>query len=109
MNIENNFDGPILVIGWRGFPINGFCYQIIYKGEIHSRYNCSRSDNMHAAYLLAFEDFKKAMKEDGRLYCIEKYTGALEEFATRKYFKNPIKRKLYTLYLWIGKCFEKKQ
>jgi hypothetical protein len=107
MNIEKRFDynTPILVIGWRGFPINGFCYDIIYKGEIHSRLNFSRSDNMHGAYKLAFEDFKTAMKEDNKFYCIEKYTGTLEEFVTRKYFKNPIKRILYDLYLWIGNFF----
>jgi len=106
MNIEEGYDSPILVIGWRGFPINGFCYTIMYKGKIHSRYNVSRSDNLHACYLEAVADFKKAMNEDGKLYCIEKYTGTLEEFATRKYFKNPIKRKLYQLYLWVGKIFK---
>ena len=106
MDIENRYDSPIIVIGFRGFPINRFCYDIIYKGEIKSRLNVSQSDNLHCAYLLAFEDFKKAMDSEKQLNRIEKYTGTLEEFATRKYFKNPIKRKLYQFYLWVGKIFK---
>lgn len=106
MNIEEMYDSPILIIGWRGFPINGFCYTIMYKGEIHSRLNTSRSCNLHACYSESINDFKKAMSEDGKLYCIEKYTGTLDQFLTSKYFKNPIKRKLYQLYLIVGKLFK---
>jgi hypothetical protein len=105
MNVEEKFQGPILVIGWKGYPINRFVTEVIYKGEQFNKFDFSQHDNMHSAYAMGFYFYKKAMKNDGRLYCIEKYTGTLEEFATRRYFNNPIKRKLYNFYLWVGSIF----
>jgi hypothetical protein len=105
-DIEKNYNGPIMVIGYRGYPINGFCYDIIQNGEIKSRLNTSHSDVLHRAYSLALEDFKIAMESDGKLYTIEKYTGTLEAYANAKYFKNPIKRILYQWYLFLGKFFK---
>lgn len=101
--IEKSYDSPILVIGFRGHPINRFQCEIIYNGEIKNRLTYYKQyDNVHAAYAQGFEDFKKAMQEQDKLYRIEKYTGTLTEFISNKYFRSPIKRKLYKFYLWIG-------
>lgn len=104
--IEDRYSGPVMVIGWKGFPINGFCYDIIHKGEIKSRLNVSRSDNVHACYSLAFEDFKKEMELAGLLHSVDKYTGTIKEFSNRKYYKNRVKTLAYKLYLFIGRVFE---
>ena len=98
----NHFDSPILIIGYRGFPINRFCYDVYLNRELYSKCNFSAFDNVHQCYSMGVKDFKKAMSETGMRH---KFNNSLSDFVNYRYFKNPIKRLLYSLYLSIGKLF----
>lgn len=98
---------PTLLIEFKGHPINSFTAEVYTaEGEIFDPYWTCNCGSIHAAYAEGLEKLKEAMIADNTYYRIEKYTTSLEEFATYKYFKNPIKRKLYKFYLWVGKIFK---
>jgi len=105
---DRGLHGSTLIIDFKGHPINSFTAEV-YKsnGETFDPYWTCHCNNIHGAYAAGFKKLKEAMESDGTGYRIEKYSGTLEEFVARRYYKSWIKRKLYSLYLWVGKCFNK--
>lgn len=104
------FYGPVLVIGFKGHPINRFVAEIYVKGEEVYKtktlfIGVIHEDLIHAAYERGVNGLESAMKDEGLDYQLKKYHVTLREYATRRYFKTWIKRKLYKFYLLIGKAF----
>jgi len=107
-HINEEFYNPILIIGFKGHPVNRFFASVYINGK--EKYTNGfgeiiHCDNIHSAYKYGYESLILAMKEDNTYYRIEKYSNTLDEFVKKRYFKNHIKRKLYSFYLWIGKLF----
>lgn len=100
-------DSAFMIIDYKGYPINRFTTEVYDKdGNTFDKFFTCHEDNIHGAYKKGFEKLKEAMVSDGTIYRLEKYTGSLYEFASRKYFKSPIKRWLYKTYLKMGKLFD---
>lgn len=75
MELKNiHFDSPVIIIGWRGHPINRFCVEIIERnGDKFNRTDVSQHDFIHGAYCTALEYYEKAMVKDGNVYQLNKW------------------------------------
>lgn len=86
MKIEIEYFNPVLIIVYKGFPINRFVPEVYTsKGDIFDPYFICHEDNIHCAYEKGFEKLKEAYEAEGRAID-EYYSKTLREYTDR----NPI-------------------
>lgn len=83
MKIKLEYYNPILVVGYKGFPINKFVAQVYTsRGNVFDYFFICHETNIHQAYAKGFEKLKEAYEAEGHPID-EYYSKTLNDYVYR--------------------------